>query len=474
MKTNEALAHEAFFWKVRKTGDFFQWCFFSVIRFFQLSKCFFLFTACALLSITVFAQQPGTPVFAAGATSSRCQGNETATYSATTSNNTSITYSISPLTSGAINANTGEVIWNALFSGTTTITASTVGQNGLLEAQHIVTVTALPAATISYGGIPYCTKGTVAVTLTGQTGGTFSADSGLNINTSSGEIDLSASTPGMYTVTYTFSNGTCQGITTATIIINDMPTVVITDPSSVCRPATINITLPGITAGSSAGLTYTYFTDEQATSVLTNATAITTQGNYYIKGTNTSGCSDIKPVHTDIKSITVNLTSSTGVVIKGSGFTLSTNADVKYEISSWSPAAMFPDQNAKAQAAVLKDSSTTFTVIAVSEDGCRDTATARVNIAGNAKDMFIPNAFTPNNDGKNDVFKVYGSTVIGAEIRIYTQWGALIYETNDNTKGWDGTSKGTQQPIGQYIYVAKVRTNDQDTFLKKGTINLIR
>ncbi|MBN8790469.1 MAG: gliding motility-associated C-terminal domain-containing protein, partial [Terrimonas sp.] len=54
------------------------------------------------------------------------------------------------------------------------------------------------------------------------------------------------------------------------------------------------------------------------------------------------------------------------------------------------------------------------------------------------------------------------------------QWGALVYETNDNTKGWDGTSKGVAQPVGTYIYVVKIRTSDQDTFLKKGTINLIR
>lgn len=470
MKTNYILAQEAFLWKVRKTEGFFRKDFFSTIALSKLSRYFFLFIGCCLLNNTAFAQA-GKPVFAAGATSSRCQGNSTVTYAATTSNNTAIAYSISPITAGSINASTGDVIWNTLFSGTATITASTAGP---LEAQHIVTVNALPVATISYGGIPYCKKGSINVTLTGQTGGTFSSDAGLSLNTSTGEIDLGASTPGTYKVTYSFSNGTCQDVTTATIIINDVPTVVITDPAFVCSPATMNITLPNITAGSSAGLTYTYFTDEQATTILTNANALTTKGTYYIKGTNASGCSDTKPIHADIKSIYATLSSNTGIVIGGSSFTLTTNADVNYEITSWSPAAMFADQHSKVQAAILKDSSTTFTVIAVSEDGCKDTASVRVNLAGNAADLFIPNAFTPNNDGKNDVFKVYGSTVIGAEIRIYTQWGALIYETDDNTKGWDGTSKGKPQAVGPYIYVVKVRTKDQDTFLKKGTINLIR
>ena len=103
-----------------------------------------------------------------------------------------------------------------------------------------------------------------------------------------------------------------------------------------------------------------------------------------------------------------------------------------------------------------------------------DIAAVTVTITGNTGDLFIPNAFTPNNDGKNDVFKVYGSAVKGADIRIYTQWGAQIYETNDNATGWDGKSKGVAQPVGMYIYVIKVRMQDEDTFIKKGTINLIR
>lgn len=425
-------------------------------------------------SVTV-TPSVGTPMFTSGAQSARCEGIGTITYTATATNTTGISYSISPISAGAIDATTGEVIWNTSFNGTATISASAAGVNGPKSAQHIVTVTPLPSASISYGGVPYCKNGKVAVMLTGQTGGSFSAPAGLSINASTGEIDLEASTSNTYLVTYSFSNGGCPGSTDATIIINDKPTVAVANPAFVCSPATIDITAPAVTAGSSTGLTYTYFADENATIAITNANAINTNNTYYIKGTNAAGCSDIKPVLADVKSITATLTSTTNTAIKGNNFTLNTNADIDYEISAWLPAAMFPDQNAKSQTATLKDSSTTFTVIAVSEYGCKDTASVRVNLGGgNATDLFIPNAFTPNKDGKNDIFKVYGTKVIGAEIKIYTQWGALIYETNDNTKGWDGTSKGIPQPVGPYIYVVKVRTKDQDTFLKKGTLNLIR
>lgn len=424
-------------------------------------------------SVTV-TPSVGIPVFVSGASSTRCQGSGSITYSATATNTTGIIYGISPVTAGAIDATTGQVIWNTSFSGTANISASAAGHNGPRISQHAVTVTALPAASISYGGLPYCKNGTVSVVLTGQTGGTFTADAGLSINASTGEIDLNASTAGTYEVTYSLSSGSCIGTAKTSIVVNDMPTVIITNPAFICSPSTVDITLPGITTGSSTGLTYTYFIDENATVALPGANAIATAGTYYIKGTNVSGCSDIKPVHADIKTISATLTSNSATVTGGSSFTLTANADVNYEISSWSPAAMFSNQNAKTQVTMLRDSSTTFTIIAISEDGCRDTASVRINLSGSAKDLFIPNAFSPNRDGKNDIFKVYGTTVIGAEIRIYTQWGGLIFETKDNIKGWDGTSKGVAQPAGPYIYVIKVRTIDQDTFLKKGTINLIR
>ena len=114
-----------------------------------------------------------------------------------------------------------------------------------------------------------------------------------------------------------------------------------------------------------------------------------------------------------------------------------------------------------------------YTVTGIGANGCRASDTLKVDLDMRDK-LFVPTAFSTNGDGKNDVFRVYGSTVKGADIRIYTQWGAQIYETNDNATGWDGKSKGLAQPVGMYIYVIKVRMQDEDTFIKKGTINLIR
>jgi gliding motility-associated-like protein len=101
-----------------------------------------------------------------------------------------------------------------------------------LPGTFAVSVTNGPAATITYAGTPYCAAGTASVTHTGTTGGTYSSTLGLSINSSNGTIDLAASTPGTYTVTYSFTSGSCSGAATATVTINALPTVAATEGNS--------------------------------------------------------------------------------------------------------------------------------------------------------------------------------------------------------------------------------------------------
>ena len=180
-------------------------------------------------------------------------------------------------------------------SGTYYIKGTTASGCSDIQAV-VVTINALPVATIAYGGSPYCATGTATVTQSGQAGGTYTAPAGVVINAATGDIDLVASTPGTYTITYTFSNGTCSNITTALITINAKPTVVITNPAATCAPGTVDLTAAAVTAGSTAGLTYTYFTDAAGTIVLASPNAVAAGGTYYIKGTTASGCSDIQAV----------------------------------------------------------------------------------------------------------------------------------------------------------------------------------
>jgi hypothetical protein len=108
------------------------------------------------------------------------------------------------------------------------------GNSCTASATTTIVVNPLPTATIAYAS-PFCAIGTGAVTITGQTGGTFSSTAGLVINATTGEIDLAASIPGTYTVTYSFSDGNgCSNITTTSVTINALPNPVITGEDPVC------------------------------------------------------------------------------------------------------------------------------------------------------------------------------------------------------------------------------------------------
>jgi gliding motility-associated-like protein len=88
--------------------------------------------------------------------------------------------------------------------------------------------------------------------------------------------------------------------------------------------------------------------------------------------------------------------------------------------------------------------------------------------------VFIPNSFTPNGDGLNDVLKVYGNFIKTMKISIFNQWGEKIFESQSQLSAWDGTQKGKPQPSGVYMYVCDVILNDGTKLQRKGAINLIR
>ncbi|TZF82313.1 T9SS type B sorting domain-containing protein [Pedobacter sp. BS3] len=89
-------------------------------------------------------------------------------------------------------------------------------------------------------------------------------------------------------------------------------------------------------------------------------------------------------------------------------------------------------------------------------------------------DVYVPNTFTPNGDGKNDELKVYSNYIQSISMKVFNQWGQMIFSTTEKDKGWDGTYKGEQQPVGVYIYVVSVTLQDGKTITKKGAVNLIR
>jgi gliding motility-associated-like protein len=90
------------------------------------------------------------------------------------------------------------------------------------------------------------------------------------------------------------------------------------------------------------------------------------------------------------------------------------------------------------------------------------------------KDVFVPNTFTPNGDGQNDIFRVKGLSVNEVYFAVYNRWGEKVYETNEREAGWDGRYKGKDADVGVFGWYLKVKCFNGDETFKKGNVTLIR
>ncbi|MBX3163947.1 MAG: PKD domain-containing protein [Bacteroidetes bacterium] len=122
------------------------------------------------------------------------------------------------------------------------------------------------------------------------------------------------------------------------------------------------------------------------------------------------------------------------------------------------------------------DRPTTYTAVASKGPCVEDTKVAVDAYSAGCidNDVFIPNTFTPNGDGKNDVLFVRGVKVDEVYFAIYNRWGELVFETNDKTKGWDGTYKGKAADVGVFGYYLKVKCITGAEAFKKGNVTLLR
>jgi gliding motility-associated-like protein len=87
--------------------------------------------------------------------------------------------------------------------------------------------------------------------------------------------------------------------------------------------------------------------------------------------------------------------------------------------------------------------------------------------------LSYPTAFTPNGDGKNDVFKVFGQFTAAVEFKIFNRWGELLFITDDLDKGWDGTYRGSAMPEGTYVFRAFLTDLAGRTSERSGTVVLL-
>src|SRR5690606_1978873 len=135
--------------------------------------------------------------------------------------------------------------------------------------------------------------------------------------------------------------------------------------------------------------------------------------------------------------------------------------------------------------------STDYMITAFDQYGCSDSSLVLVVVVSDTSftpdsdtiplcrtAFYIPNAFSPNGDGNNEVFYVYGKGVRQMHLKIFNRWGELVFETDNLNNGWDGTYKGELQTAGVYVYHVKAVFCDGSTITpheyKKGSVTLFR
>jgi len=149
-----------------------------------------------------------------------------------------------------------------------------------------------------------------------------------------------------------------------------------------------------------------------------------------------------------------------------------------FEIISWLPQSLFPTQSSALQFIPAPEEQL-VQVIAKNEFGCVDTADLLLKAVKLDKDFAMPNAFTPNGDGKNDIFAPVflmqqDFTIISFEI--FNRWGQRVFGsyTGTGAKGWDGYHNGRQAEVGVYHYGIRVRFLDGTEEFRKGDVVLIK
>ena len=323
------------------------------------------------------------------------------------------------------------------------------GQPPTPDAPVVGTVTqptfAVPSGSVVLSGLPSTGSWTITqipgnVTTTGT--GTTKTITGL--------------TTGTFNFTVTNSSG-CTSAKSTDIVISTpgTPVLIITDPAEVCSPATVDLTSAAITAGSTSGLTFTYWLDENATNAYATP-ANATSGVYYIKGTNASGYFSIKPVTVKVDLMPTpfagddqTLYYQTSTTMQG---VLPANETGLWSVSSG--AATFADDT---------DPVTAVTDLAIGKNeilwtvknGVCPSVADTVNIT--VENLTIPTLITPNMDGRNDYFVIRGLETLGkTEVIIFDRRGAEVYRNSDYDNSWDGVDYNKKPlPEDTYFYVIK-------------------
>ncbi|RYE16852.1 MAG: gliding motility-associated C-terminal domain-containing protein, partial [Sphingobacteriales bacterium] len=327
-----------------------------------------------------------------------------------------------------------------------------------------LTINANPVPTALNSG-PVCKGSQTQLTATGGTQYTWSGPAGYTAAGASVTIlNTGLSQAGNYSVLVSNAAG-CNAIANTLLLVTPAPTIAVTfSDTSICVNDSILLSASG---GSS------YYWQPamglSASNVPTPKASPAKSTLYKVIGTNAAGCKDSATVNVMVNNKAIANAGPDKTIILGGSTVLSASIAGDYESFTWSPSPDIPNSSIL-QPTVAPIADATYRLNVISKNGC-GSSTDEVNV-NFYKGIFIPNAFTPNNDGLNDSWNVPALDAYpGFQLKVFDRYGQKVFENNNKNKPWDGRHKGQPLTMGVYIYVVKL--NEQLPVLK-GTVLIIR
>lgn len=320
-----------------------------------------------------------------------------------------------------------------------------------------------------------CGPGSVSIAASVSTGETvdwFSqASSGSILNNGSGVTAYNTSSINTNTFYYAETRNIatgCVSVTRTEVIatINSLPDIGIdTLKKSICFRDSIDLTTLIDTSGFASHVW------KSGNDTIWNPGNIKLSGLYRLVVSNTTGCLDSAFIDLNVLPPVSAFAGNDTTAVTSQPHQLMGSGGTDY---NWTPTApMISSANIQYPTVVL-DHDQIFYLMTENVAGCKGYDTLFVKVY-NQPNYYVPNSFTPNGDGLNDLFRAVPAGITSTEyFRIYDRLGKLIFQTNRFMRGWDGNFQGRKQPNGTYVWIVKGIDNKGKVVEQKGTVVLLR
>lgn len=290
------------------------------------------------------------------------------------------------------------------------------------------------------------------------------------------------SSPGLYNATLTTQTQSgCSNDITMPVKVVQSPLINIVGDNEICINDSIRHSGVFVRSDTSA-VSWSWTFPNGNNSVLQNPPlqVYTVAGNFVVTvfAINSSGCKDSASQNILVHPLPI--VTMPGQITTPVGFTVPIPATYSDGVNTWiwTPATGLSCTDCPEPVAGPKFN-TTYRVDFSDINGCRNSATIEVVVICKDANLFIPNTFTPNDDGSNDKFYPRGRGLYSIKVlRIFNRWGEIVFENrnfqpNDASKGWDGKYKGREPHPDVYVYQVEVFCDNGEIIKLEGNVALI-